>query len=59
MVALSWSSSPGSGKGGQSGLTSIGAAGEWACGSDVVLQGRVGDYGGDTTICGVLAWGHT
>jgi len=59
MVALSWLSSPGGGKGGQSGLTSIGAAGGWACGSDVVSQGGVGDRGGDTTICGVSACGHT
>jgi len=58
MVALSWVSSPGSGKGGQSGLTSIGATVNWACGSDVVSQGGVGDHGGDTTICGVSACGH-
>jgi hypothetical protein len=59
MVALSWLSSPGGGKGGQSGSTSIEAAGNWARSGDVVLQGRVGNHGGDTTICGVSAWGHT
>jgi len=58
MVALSWLCSPGGGKGGQSGSTSIGAAGDWACSSDVVSQGGVGDCGGDTTICGVSACGH-
>ena len=55
MVALSWLSSPGGGKGGQSGSTSIGAVGNWACGGDVVSRGGVGDCGGDTTICGVSA----
>jgi hypothetical protein len=58
MVVLSWLSSPGGSKGGQLGSTSIGVAGDWACSSDVVLQGGVGDRGGDTTICGVSAWGH-
>jgi hypothetical protein len=59
MVALSWLCSPGGGNSGQSGSTSIGAVGDWACGGDVVLQGGVGDRRGDTTICGVSACGHT
>jgi len=58
MVALIWLNSPGGGRGGQLGLTSIGAAGDWTCGGDVASQGGVGDRGGDTTILGVSAWGH-
>jgi len=58
MVVLSWLCSPGGGNGGQSGSTSIGAVGDWACGGDVVSPGGVGDRGGDTTICGVSACGH-
>ena len=37
----------------------MGATGDGARGGDVGLPGGVDDHGGDTTICGVLAGGHT